>query len=267
MPTFATFDGLRLHYTVWDGDGRHRRPVVLQHGFAADTNANWIGPGVVEALREAGFTVISLDARGHGRSEKPHEPERYTEDTMALDVSALLDELGLDEVSLVGYSMGAIIALATTASDQRVRCLATGGVGSGIVDFGGVDTRVVRPEEIVAAMLADDPSDLPAASAPFRALVDLVGGDRYALAAVARGAKNVPMDLTAIGVPTLVLAGEQDPLAAEPERLAAAIAGARLVRVPGDHMTAVMNPAFSAALVDFLSAHPADHPTRPAHRV
>ncbi|MET8994932.1 alpha/beta fold hydrolase [Amycolatopsis sp. Hca4] len=256
MPTFASFDGLRLHYTVWEGDGAHR-PVLLQHGFAADTNANWISTGVVAALRSAGFTVISLDARGHGRSEKPHDESCYAEDAMARDVSALLDELGLDEVSMVGYSMGAIIALTATAADKRIRCLATGGVGSGIVDFGGVDLRVVKPAEIASALLAEDPSTVPPSGVPFRLLADAVGGDRQALAAVALASREGRMNLSAIGVPTLVLAGEQDQLAAEPERLAAAIAGARLVRIPGDHMTAVMSPAFAEALVSFLAApHP-----------
>jgi len=252
MPRFASFDGLHLNYTRWEGEGGHR-PVVLQHGFAADTNANWLSTGVVAALRAAGFTVISLDARGHGRSEKPHDETFYGEDSMVRDVSALLDELGLDEVSLVGYSMGAIIALAVTAADSRIRALATGGVGSGIVDFGGVDTRVVKPVEIAAAMLAEDPATVPPSGAPFRLLADLLGGDRQALAAVALAARDGSLDLSSISVPTLVLAGDQDPLAAEPERLAAAIAGARLVRIPGDHMTAVMAPAFSEALVAFLA--------------
>jgi pimeloyl-ACP methyl ester carboxylesterase len=255
MPTFTSFDGLQLSYSFWEGDGG-ARPVVLQHGFAADTTANWISTGVVGALRKAGLTVVALDARGHGRSEKPHDEARYSEDSMARDVSALLDELGLAEVSMVGYSMGAIIALAVAAADSRIRCLATGGVGSGIVDFGGVDTRVVKPTEIASALLAEDASALPPETASFRMLADVLGGDRRALAAVALASREGSLDLSAIGVPTLVLAGDQDPLAAEPERLAAAIAGARLVRVPGDHLTAVMAPGFAEALVSFLTANP-----------
>lgn len=259
MPNFTSFDGLQLAYTVRDGDGSHRRPVVLLHGFAADAAVNWTATGVVKALGEAGFTVILPDVRGHGASEKPHDEARYRDDTLARDVSALLDELGLDDVAVVGYSMGAIVALAATARDSRIRCLATGGVGSGVVDFGGVDTRVVKASEIADALLAEDPSTLPPSSAPFRFLADSVGGDRLALAALARASEGTsPADLPAIGVPTLVLAGDQDPLAAEPERLAAAIAGARLVRVPGDHMTAVLSPAFSAALVSFLATTPSD---------
>jgi pimeloyl-ACP methyl ester carboxylesterase len=254
MPTFTSFDGLQLSYTVWEGDGRLRRPVLLQHGFAADAQANWVGPGVVEALLDAGFTVVALDARGHGGSEKPHDESRYGEETMARDISALLDELGYDEVSLAGYSLGAIVALTVAANDKRVRCLATGGVGSGVVDFGGVDVRVVSPEQVAAGLLAKDRADVPAAVLPFRRLVRRTGGDVEALAAVLRASQQqTRIDLTAITVPTLVLAGESDQLAAEPERLAAAIAGARLVRVPGDHMTAVADPAFVAALAGFFA--------------
>ncbi|WP_020668457.1 alpha/beta fold hydrolase [Amycolatopsis nigrescens] len=256
MPTFTSFDGLELNYTIWAGQSTtgERPPVVLQHGFAADTNANWIGPGVVAALRTAGFTVISLDARGHGRSAKPHEEDRYREDTMARDVSAMLDELKLAEVALVGYSMGAIIALAVTIGDERIRRLVVGGVGRGIVVSGGVDTSVVTPEMISTALLAEDTAGLPPQSAPFRALADALGADREALAALARAVTSGPLELAAIKVPTLVLVGDADPLAAEPERLSAAISGAELRKVPGDHLTAVMDPAFSEALVKFLNA-------------
>lgn len=259
MPTFTSFDGLELSYTVRDGDGTRRRPVVLLHGFAADAAVNWAATGVVKALGDAGFTVILPDARGHGASAKPHDEASYGDDALAHDVSALLDELGLDDVALVGYSMGAIIALTATARDPRIRCLATGGVGSGVVDFGGVDTRVVKTAEISEALLTSDVSTIPPSALPFRLLADTTGADRQALAALVRSSDtNTPADLTAIGVPTLVLAGDQDPLAAEPERLAAAIAGARLVRVPGDHLTAVVSPSFASALVSFLATTPSD---------
>jgi pimeloyl-ACP methyl ester carboxylesterase len=252
MATFTTFDGLRLNYTRWEGTGR---PVVLQHGFAADTNANWIAPGVVAALRDAGLTVISLDARGHGRSEKPHDEARYSEDTMARDVSALLDELELDDVALVGYSMGAIIALLVASTDKRISLLATGGVGAGIVDFGGVDMRVVTPDVISRGLLAANLADVPPGAVPFRRLADALGADRVALAAVARAARrDTPIDLAAIQAPTLVLAGDADLLAAAPERLAAAIPNARLKLVPGDHLAAVAHPLFSSSLLAFLTA-------------
>ena len=106
MAEFKSFDGVRIHFDdVGEGP-----PVLLLHGFASDTTVNWIVPGVRDALAAAGFRVISPDARGHGRSEKPHAPESYADDAMRRDVSALSDYLGLERVDAVGYSMGAVTA-------------------------------------------------------------------------------------------------------------------------------------------------------------
>lgn len=254
MAKFTTWDGLRLNYRVWDGDGL---PVVLQHGIVADTNANWMSMGVVAALESAGHKVISLDARGHGRSEKPHDPSRYSWRAMATDVRALCDELGLDRFALVGYSMGAIISLlvadqAQTAADGRIARLAIGGVGSGVIDCGGIDDRVIASDDIVAAMRGDGSGTTPLGSM-FRMLADAVGADHAAIAAVAAGLNEAPVRGVAhLTMPALVLAGASDPFAAEPDRLAAAFPDARLAVVPGDHLTAVADPGFAAALVEFL---------------
>ncbi|WP_067705039.1 alpha/beta fold hydrolase [Nocardia jejuensis] len=250
MAKFTTWDGLQLNYREWEGDGL---PVVLQHGIVADTNANWMSVGVVAALQQAGHRVISLDARGHGRSEKPHDPARYSWQAMADDVKALYDELGLERVAQVGYSMGAIISLLVASSDDRVERLAIGGVGSGVVDCGGIDWRVIDAEDITAAMRGDGPGDVPLA-AMFRILADALGADREAIAGVAGGLNEAPLkSLDAITVPTLVQAGDNDPFAAEPERLAAALPNARCVVVPGDHLTAIADPAYHTALVEFLA--------------
>ena len=71
MPTFASFDGTELFYDD-QGDGR---PVVLLHGFAADTNINFVRSGILDALVDEGYRTIALDHHGHGISAKPHEPE------------------------------------------------------------------------------------------------------------------------------------------------------------------------------------------------
>ncbi|UFS99859.1 alpha/beta fold hydrolase [Nocardia huaxiensis] len=250
MAKFTTWDGLQLNYTVWEGEGM---PVVLQHGIVADTNANWMSVGVVAALQAAGHHVISLDARGHGRSEKPHDPARYSWGAMAADVRALFDELALDQVALVGYSMGAIISLLVADADERVRRLAVGGVGCGVVDCGGIDWRVIDSGDITAVMHGDGSTAANPHATMFRVLADAVGADRDAIAVVATGLNAAPIDTVAgVTVPTLVLAGTGDPFAAEPERLAAAFPDARLALVPGDHLTATMDPGFSAALVEFL---------------
>ncbi|MGX1805326.1 alpha/beta fold hydrolase [Nocardia sp. NPDC055321] len=250
MAKFTTWDGLQLNYRVWEGEGS---TVVLQHGVVADTNANWMSVGVVAALQAAGHRVVSLDARGHGRSEKPHDPARYSWQAMADDMRALFDELGLEEVALVGYSMGGIISLLVAQADDRVRRLAIGGIGSGVVDCGGIDWRAIDPDEIVAAMSGDG-STAPPRAAMFRILADALGADREAITALVGGLSEAPIKTVAdITVPTLVLAGDADPLAAEPERLAAAFPNATLAVVPGDHLMATVDPGFSAALVEFLA--------------
>ena len=116
MPDFESFDGLRLSY-LDDGDGR---VVVLLHGFAADTNVNYVRSGILDLLLDEGYRVVTLDARGHGLSSKPTDPEAYADDAMKRDVVALFDHLGLDDVLLVGYSMGAHLALRLAPSSPPV---------------------------------------------------------------------------------------------------------------------------------------------------
>lgn len=245
-------DGLRIAYREWAGSD-DRPPVVLHHGFAVDALVNWVYPGVVAALLRDGRRVVALDARGHGRSEAPHDPERYGETVMARDVGALLDRIGADHVDLVGYSMGAIVSLLVAAQDRRVRRLVVGGVGAGVVELGGVDTRVVSPDAIVAALTAADPSAIEdAGAAAFRQLADALGADRLALAAQASRRHAEPIPLDRITAPTLVLAGDTDPLAVRPEVLAGAIADARLRRLSGDHLAAVGDPRFAPLIVEFL---------------
>ena len=253
MPsTFVVDDGLRLAFYTW-GDPGGSRPVVLQHGFAAHARLNWEGAGIVAALVAAGRHVVALDARGHGQSDRPHESERYGEDRMSRDLSALLDHLGLGEVDLVGYSMGAVISLITATRDCRVRRLVVGGVGEGVVVCGGVDTRSLDSRALAVALRAQDPRAITdPAVAGFRAFAEATGADRLALAAHADVVHASPIPLERIGVPTLLVAGDRDPLAVRPQVLADAVPGARLVVVPGDHLQVVRTPEYLAALLDFL---------------
>mgnify|MGYP001330992335 CR=1 FL=1 len=256
---FRAGDGLQIVFEQW-GDPA-APPVLLHHGFIADAHLNWVGPGFVDGLVGAGRRVIALDARGHGRSDKPHDPAFYGEGRMAADVRALLDHLGLHEpasVDLVGYSMGAIVSLLVAAGGEaRLRRLAVGGVGRAVVTHGGVDTEKLPAHLLRDALLADDPQDPKVLAAPgvtrMRAFADFVGADRQALAAQVAAVHAKPIALDEISVPTLVFAGIEDPLAQEPEKLAAAIPGARLLTVPGDHLTALRAPDLLPAVIDFLA--------------
>src|SRR6478672_13252418 len=107
MERFASFDGTGIAYTIV-GSGPD---ALLLHGFAADHHVNWVAPGIVDALVAAGRRVIAYDARGHGQSDKPHDPAAYENDAMVRDARSLLDHLGVESVDVVGYSMGALVSL------------------------------------------------------------------------------------------------------------------------------------------------------------
>jgi pimeloyl-ACP methyl ester carboxylesterase len=255
VPSFKTWDDIQIAYQEWGGGAQAASPpVVLHHGFVADANANWVAPGVVDALLAAGHRVIAPDARGHGSSEKPHDPARYGEERMARDLAVLIDTVGAAEVDLVGYSMGAIVSLIYASGGERVRRLIVGGVGSGVIECGGVDRRAVSNESIIEALSAEDVSSLrsPEAKA-FRGLADALGADREALIAQASSIYRGDIALGHISAPTLVLAGDADPLAVRPEVLAQAIPDATLRIVSGDHIQALADPSFTRSIIDFLA--------------
>jgi pimeloyl-ACP methyl ester carboxylesterase len=258
MPKFTSFDGVEIAYETW-GDTGPLPAVLLHHGFIANADINWVRPGIVEALTHAGRRVVALDARGHGASGKPYDPAFYGEDKMARDLMRLIDlELGAtghSVVDLAGYSMGAIVSLITATEDSRIRRLVVGGVGAGVVEQAGLDARAAAGGLVVSALRAPDPGSItqPIPRA-FRVLADAVGADREAMAAAATARFRLAIPVDKITAPALVIAGESDPLAVRPEALAAAIPNARLLRLPGDHLSVVRDPGFASAIVEFFGS-------------
>lgn len=245
MGTFSSFDGTDIAYDI-RGDGP---AVLLHHGFAADAATNWEAPGIVEALVDAGRTVITLDARGHGRSGKPHQPAAYEHGAMVVDARGLLDHIGVDAVDIVGYSMGSYVSARLAAGEPRARRLILGGVGGGMRSGRPVTAR----NAIADALEADDPDAADGQARAFRRFADSTGADRLALAACMRADMwSTPVDWATITVPTLVLVGDRDDLAVGHVQLAASITGATTTIVPGDHLSAVGEPALTTAIVDFL---------------
>lgn len=253
MKSFETWDGVEIAYWEW-GSRASSPPVVLHHGFVADANSNWVATGVVEALCDAGRRVLAADARGHGASGKPHDANCYGEQRMARDLAALLDRIDAPRADLVGYSMGAIVTLLLASEDTRVRRLVVGGIGSGVIECGGVDRRAVPNEAIVEALEVEDPSSIRDPGAlRYRQLADATGGDRAALAAQGRAVFRGEIALERISAPTLVLAGDSDPMAIRPETLSEAIPDATLRILRGDHIGAIGDPSFKQSIVDFLA--------------
>ncbi len=110
---------------------------------------------------------------------------------MARDLAVLVDVIDGPQIDLVGFSMGAIVSLIFASTDERVRWLVIGGVGSGVIECGGVDRRAVPNDAIIQALTAEDASslELPAAAVAFRQLADALKADREAL--VAQSAFNL----------------------------------------------------------------------------
>ena len=99
---YVEHDGARIWYATF-GSGS---PVVLLHGGLGHSG-NW--GYQVPALVKAGYRVILIDSRGHGRSTRDSRPFRY--ELMASDVLAVMDALRLEKATVAGWSDGACTAL------------------------------------------------------------------------------------------------------------------------------------------------------------
>lgn len=99
MP-FANNQGTKIYYEV-EGQGP---PIILAHGATGNITF-WTGYGYVDRLKDK-YSVILFDARGHGKSDKPHEVESYDYRLMVGDVIAVMDCVGVAKAHYWGYSMG-----------------------------------------------------------------------------------------------------------------------------------------------------------------
>jgi pimeloyl-ACP methyl ester carboxylesterase len=254
MPSFD-HDGVEIAYLDQGQNQVDAEPIVLVHGFASNKETNWVYPGWVTALTQAGRRVIALDNRGHGASGKVYEPALYHTDRMAADVCALLDHLDLPRADVMGYSMGArITAFLALSEPQRVRAAVLGGLGSRLVDGVGL------PESIADALEAPSLADVADPTGrTFRSFADQTRSDRKALAACIRGSRQVITREQAhsLAVPVLVAVGTKDDVAGSPHELAGMIPGAQALDIPGrDHMLAVGDKTFKAGVLDFLARRP-----------
>ncbi|PCJ71737.1 MAG: alpha/beta hydrolase [Rhodobiaceae bacterium] len=231
------------------GDGT---PILLLHGFASTRVDNWSRTGWYGTLEKTGRRVIAMDWRGHGESAKFHDPNDYAAELMLGDAIALLDHLEIEKCEVMGFSMGAGLALQLALQQgKRISRLVLAGIGgkmlettSGSAGFGNV----------FDAASADDISD-PTAKG-FRLYAEKLGQDLKAVGACAKAKREAPKvdDLVGVRAETLVVAGQRDDLAGDPLKLAEVIPGAKGDIIPGaDHMYLLTNGAFKGTVIDFLT--------------
>ena len=228
------------------GEGR---PVVLLHGLFSDANTNWIKFGSAATIAARGFRVIMPDFRVHGQSAAPHERAAYPTDVLKLDVEALIAALGLDDFDLCGFSLGARTTALLLANGLRPRRAVLAGMG-----LQGLSGWAKR-RDFFLSVIADrneiqrgDPRWL---SLQFMKTMKI---DPEAATLLLGTFGDVePADLARIDVPVLVLCGEDDRDNGSPEALVDALPDARLVFVPGTHMSSVTKPELGHAIADFLA--------------
>ena len=242
---FLDRDGVHLHYEVHGPVTGF--PIVLVHGFASDYQLNWVGSRWQETLVAAGRRVIGLDCRGHGRSDKPHDPNEYGLVKMARDVVQLLVHLNIAQADYLGYSMGGRIGVeALQSAPSRFRKAVLGGVGW---------TGAFRDAQSVADALRGGHPRNEVAQRFFDFAAARPDNDLEALAACILGPTPEPEPdrLAQVTTPVLLVVGEDDDIADEAPRLRDSLPAAELVVLAGrNHMSAVPAREFKEASLEFL---------------
>ena len=247
-----TADGIAVAtYEFGDPDAS---TVVLVHGFASSALGNWNLTGWVRDLVRAGKHVIAIDQRGHGASDKPHDPASYTIETLADDVLTVLDTFLIDEVQYVGYSLGARVGWKVAREyPGRISTAVLGGIPDGdpltrfeleqarrFIDGGGLpDDRLTATYVTMAAGIPNN--DLSA-------LISLVEGMRDG---------EQPTVANAPGQPLLFATGSDDRIIDKSRALCAASPHGTFFEIPGrNHFNAPISREFRAAAIAFLTGAP-----------
>ncbi len=267
-------DGLRLHA---EAHGEGPGEVVLLSPGYCQTHENFRGQ--VAPLSAAGHRVVLWDYRGHGLSEAPGDPERYSIERVVEDMGRVLDAAAPGRTAVLGgLSFGGLASLRFALSHpERVRALLLLASGPGFKKpeaqarwAAQVERIGQRLEERGAGFLVEGRSaatsvgrrpELPAARAAGRAIAAQSGA---ALAAFGRRITGpVPGlidELPRVAAPALVLVGSEDEAYLRAgEVMAARLPDARHVVIPGaGHVVNIEEAAaFDAAVLDFLAALPA----------
>ncbi len=262
-------NGVKIRY-VTAGKGQ---AVVLIHGWMADSSM-WgrdaAGNTKLNTSDDEGFQPIAFDCRGHGKSDKPREPEKYGIE-MSADVVRLMDHLKIEKAHLVGYSSGAFIAGHVAATHpNRVLSVVYAGQAPVVTelmkptDFSeceifskGVDEDKGLGGYIQAVTPADrpKPNDLQAnAIAQFM----FAGKDVKAIALAGNTFKELRVtgeELRKCTAPTLFICGENesDHVKSRVEKVRKHLEHGQFKIIEGgDHMTTLAKPEFADALREFL---------------
>jgi len=249
-------DGVRLRYTV-DGEGP---VIILVHGFLLDA-MSWRSRGIIDALAED-FEVIALDLRGHGLSDKPHDPSAYGLHVVE-DVIALMDHRDIEKAHVMGYSAGGeITAKLLELHPNRLNSAVIGGAGRlraggpslEAMEYFASALSALTPGQHIVDALGDLP---PGLTERDMEVIDRNDAEAIVAAASQWAALTVPEEaLRTNRVPTLVIMGELDEFRADIDALVEIIAETQTRVLPGlNHVGAPGSPLFVDALHAFVTSH------------
>lgn len=231
-PSFVMSDeGYQIATYAW-GDPA-AEPVLCVHGFASSCRDNWVDTGWVRDLTRAGFRVIGVDQRGHGASDKPHDPRAYSMTSFVADLLTVLDTYLIDDVRYVGYSLGARVGWQFTVdAPEHVTSAVLGGIPDG--------RPLARLQIEQARAYADE--GIPVEDPVTRNYVTLAervaGNDLRALVALAEGMRLGDADPDPArppAQPILFATGSEDAILERSRALAAAAPGGTFEEIPGRH--------------------------------
>lgn len=266
---FFNSNGVQLRY-VEEGKGD---PIVLVHGYTSNIERSWIETGVLANLAKD-FHVIAFDNRGHGKSDKPHDPKAYG-DQMSKDIVRLLDHLKIQRAHIVGYSMGGVIVakLLTSSPDRFLTATLGGNAGRRNWTSENDKAAEVEAEETESGsfrrlVLLVAPTDRPAPSdeeiRERSKQIIAYGNDPIALAALVRSRREQAVtdaQMATIHVPTLAVVGSEDPALRNVNQLKMAMPSLKVVVVQGavhsaaDERGTQRRPEFVNAIREFISEH------------
>lgn len=220
------------NYFVEQGSGY---PLILLHGNGEDSSY------FVHQIAEYGRTyhVFAVDTRGHGKSPRGDAP--FTIRQFADDLKAFMDDHGIERAHILGFSDGANIAMIFALKyPKHVNRLILNG---GNLDSKGIKRSVQWPIELGYVIARKFASKSPEARLNAEMLGLMVNDPNIG-----------PDELSAIKVPTLVIAGTADMVKEKHTRLIASkIPDSELVFIKGNHFIANKQPeAFNAAVLEFL---------------
>src|ERR1700730_9274483 len=225
MP-YSVNQGVRIHYRT-EGEGQ---PLVLQHEFT-DSLETWYDTGYVEGLKPH-YRLILIDARGHGASDKPHQPDAYERERNVADITTVLDDLDIPRAHYFGYSMGGRIGFAIARyAPERVNSLIIGGGSPYPHSQAGADRMIETLKHGAKAI----PSiwGVPVPPAVSARLVKNDADAMIACRTKALQSAGYAEILPTMTMPCLLFAGEDDPVYAENKQCVRSMPEVTFFSLPG----------------------------------